>query len=149
MSEIKPEPHLIRYEDMTVGMKESYDYVITPEVYGHFLKAFQDHSSIHVDDAYAQSRGFKGRVMHGTLLNGFFSHFVGMHFPGKMSLLLSVDIRFSNPSYLNDRLRLDAELVQKLDARRVVVMDFQFTNRTRDWMAAKGRAQVMLAEDGV
>jgi len=142
-------PRVFSYLEISEGMKEVCDYAITTEVYQHFLKTSGDYSTLHADDAYARRRGFQEKVMHGTILNGFLSHFVGMHFPGKASLLLSVDIRYSNPSYLNDRLRLEAELVQKLDARRVVVMDFQFTNRTRDWMAAKGRAQVMLAEDGV
>jgi len=101
-------PTLIRYQEITVGMKAAHDYVITQEIYEHFLAAFQDHSSVHVDEAFARSRGFSGKVMHGSLLNGFVSHFVGMHFPGQSSLLLSVDLRFSHPSYLGDAIRMRA-----------------------------------------
>ena len=91
MKEPFPNPRTCHYHDITVGMKEARDYTITPEVYGHFLAAFHDYSPVHVDEAYARSRGFRGKVMHGSLLNGFVSHFVGMYFPGRLSLLLTTD----------------------------------------------------------
>ncbi len=103
----------IRYDEITVGMKEVHDYVITPEVYQGFLAAFQDHSPVHVDKSFAKAQGFEGRVMHGSILNGFISHFVGMHFPGRFSLLLSVDLRFSNPSYLGDSIHMETVVSQK------------------------------------
>ena len=37
-----------RYPDILVGMKEERNYVLSPEVYEHFLAAFDDRSPIHV-----------------------------------------------------------------------------------------------------
>ena len=125
-------------------MKEAHDYVISPEVYEGFLSSFHDHSPIHVDEAYAMECGFSGKVMHGTLLNGFLSHFIGMIFPGKLSLLLATDLRFVQPSYLGDVIRLEAVVMQKLDVRQVMVLDATFKNLTRDCLAARARIQVML-----
>jgi 3-hydroxybutyryl-CoA dehydratase len=135
------------YHEIAVGMRETRDYVITAEVYENFLAAFHDHSPVHTDDAYARARGFQGRVMHGSMLNGFISHFVGMHFPGRLSLLLAVDLRFSNPSYLGDAIRLDAVVSQKLDARNVVVLDATLSNTTRNQLAARGRINVMVKDE--
>ena len=135
-----------RYDDIVDGMKQSYDYVITPEVYQHFLDAFKDYSPVHVDEEFAKSKGFNGRVMHGSILNGFVSHFIGVHFPGKFSLLLSVDLRFNNPSYLGDAIRMETTVSQKLDSRGIVVLDATLTNVTRNYMAARGRIQVMVKE---
>jgi acyl dehydratase len=134
------------YHEINVGMKEAHDYVITPQVYEHFLAAFQDHSPVHVDEAFAKSRGFSGKVMHGSLLNGFVSHFVGMHFPGRFSLLLSVDLRYSNPSYLGDPINLAVEVVQKMDAHNIIILDAKLSNTTRNCLAARGRIQVMVKE---
>jgi acyl dehydratase len=128
-------------------MRERREYVISGEVYENFLKAFHDHSSIHVDESYALKCGYSGRVMHGTLLNGFLSHFVGMYFPGRLSLLLAADIRFSQPSYFGDVICLEAVVAQKVDARNVIVLDVVFTNMTRDCIVARGRVQVMLREE--
>jgi acyl dehydratase len=134
------------YRDIRVGMRESRDYVITPEVYERFLAAFQDYSPLHVDEDFAKSRGFDGRVMHGCLLTGFLSHFVGMHFPGRFSMLLTLDMRFSNPSYLGDSISLTAVVGQKADERQIVVLDATLSNNTRKCLAARGRLQVMIQE---
>lgn len=143
---MNPDARTFRYNDITVGMREVHDYVITPEVYQGFLDAVHDQSPVHVDENFAKAQGFEGRVMHGTILNGFVSHFVGMYFPGRFSLLLSVDLRFSNPSYLGDSIRLETVVSQKLDARNIVVLDATLSNTTRNWLAARGRIQVMIKE---
>lgn len=136
----------IRYDEIFVGRTEACDYVITPGVYEHFLAAFDDRSPIHVDEAFAKSRGFDGKVMHGALLNGFVSHFVGMYFPGRFSFLLAVDLRYAKPCYLGDTIRLEAVVSQKMDARQIVVLDATLTNVTRDCLAARGRVQVMIQD---
>jgi acyl dehydratase len=137
---------LIFYRELTEGQEQEHDYVITPSVYDNFLRAFDDRSPIHVDADHARAAGFAGQVMHGAILNGFVSHFVGMIFPGANSLLLSVDLRFSQPSYLGDALRLQAKVAQKLDAHQVVVLHVAFLNQTRGGTAATGRVQVKVRE---
>jgi 3-hydroxybutyryl-CoA dehydratase len=141
-----PVARIIRYNEISVGMKEAHDYVITPDVYQGFLATFEDHSPVHVDKGFAKAQGFEGRVMHGTILNGFVSHFIGMHFPGRFSLLLSVDLRFSSPSYLGDSIHVEMVVSQKLDARSIVVLDATLFNATLNCLAARGRIQVMIKE---
>ena len=135
-----------RFQDISVGQRESFDYAITAVTYQHFLDTFQDHSPLHVDHEHAVARGYLGRVMHGSILNGFISHFVGMWFPGRYSLLLSVDLRFANPSYIEDRLRINAVVRQKMDLHHIVIFDVVIANLTRDHLAARGRVQVMIKE---
>ena len=147
MNENQPTVRTFHYDQITEGQKETFDYSITPAIYERFLEAFQDYSPIHVDEAYAKARGFEGRVMHGSLLNGFISHFVGTWFPGRLSLLLAVDLRFSQPSYLGDRIRLEIVVSQKMDAKSIIVLDATLFNLTRQHLAARGRIQVMVKED--
>lgn len=146
MSESPSASRTFEYHQIVEGQRESFEYTLSPEVYQRFLDAFGDYSPIHVDEAYAQSRGFGGRVMHGSLLNGFVSHFVGMWFPGRLSLLLAVDLRFSQPSYLGDVIRLETVVTQKMDAKSIVILDATLTNLTRNHLAARGRIQVMIAK---
>ena len=142
-------PSIIRtfhYSDITEGQRESFDYAITQSVYQHFLDGFKDYSPIHVDEEYAKARGFAGRVMHGSLLNGFISHFIGTWFPGRFSLLLAVDVRFHEANYLWDVIHLETVVTQKLDVKKVVILDVTLTNLSRDCMAARGRISVMIKE---
>jgi len=136
-----------RYGEISLGDRHAKTYRCDEGVYSHFLAAFGDYSPVHVDEAFACQRGFVGRVMHGAILQGFISHFVGMHFPGRFSLLLGTDLRFSHPSYLDDSIELEAVVSQKVDARQIVVLDVLLTNTTRKWVAARGRLQVMVREE--
>jgi acyl dehydratase len=145
--ETPPLPRDFGYDQVAENQRESLDYPITPAVYQGFLDTFHDHSPIHVDESHARARGFPGRVMHGSILNGFISHFVGMWFPGRPGLLLSVDLRFANPSYLGDVIRLESVVRQKLDAHRVILLDVTLTNLTRTQLAARGRIQVMIKDN--
>jgi 3-hydroxybutyryl-CoA dehydratase len=146
MSENNNKLRTFHYTNIAVGEKHSRDYLITEETYRRFLDTFEDHSPVHVDEAHAISIGFKGRVMHGAILNGFISHFIGMHFPGRYSLLLAVDLRFSNPSYIGDTVHMEAVVSQKLDSRNIIVIDATLTNITNNSLAARSRIQVMIKE---
>jgi 3-hydroxybutyryl-CoA dehydratase len=139
-----PQDHL--FDNIVVGNVHQHRYSITEQVYNGFMMAFDDRSPVHVDEGFARSKGFDGRVMHGGILNGFLSHFIGMVFPGSQSLLLSADLRFSTPSYLSDELLLEAKVIHKLDAAAVVQLDVTFTNLTRLVLAARGRVQVKVGE---
>ncbi|MDQ3666275.1 MAG: hypothetical protein M3410_06685 [Acidobacteriota bacterium] len=130
------------FADLQEGMECEREYHIDSAVYNSFLETFGDTSRIHVDDAYAEVNGFKGRVMHGAILNGFLSQFIGLHFPGPRGLLLTCDIRYLQPCYLGDRLRLKAKITQKLESRRVVVLDVSFYNQNQDYVAARCRVKV-------
>lgn len=136
----------ISYTDLVEGMAREQTYTITPVVYESFMGTFDDRSPVHVDSAYAKACGFSDVVMHGSILNGFASHFVGMIMPGASSLLLSVDLRFLQPSYLGDTLRLEGKVAQKLDVQRVIVLHLTFHNQTRSLISATGRAQVKVRD---
>ena len=135
------------FKSIREGQEEKCDYQISPTVYGSFLESFGDANPIHMDSEFAKSVGFQDRVMHGAILNGFLSHFVGMRFPGRNSLLLGVEIRFANPSYLNDHLTLTAKVDQIVESRNVIVLHFEFTNNTQKTCAAKGVVHVRVRDE--
>src|SRR4051812_19895659 len=130
------------FEDLPVDSADEAEYVITPKTYELFLDAFDDRSPVHVDAGEARGRGFSGCVMHGAILNGFLSHFIGMRMPGRRALLLSSELQFSNPCYLHDRLRLRARVAQRVESVRTLVIHVRFDNETQGTLAAKGRVQV-------
>jgi acyl dehydratase len=146
---IESSPSLLRglsFEEITIGQTESRIYQISGEVYGNFLAAFRDESPIHVDEAYAKRLGFPGCVMHGAILNGFISHFVGTWFPGRFSLLLGVDLGYVAPSHLGDLIELEVVVTQKVDSMDVVVMNVVLKNLSQASVAARGRVKVMIKQ---
>jgi acyl dehydratase len=139
-------PRTTSFSKIVEGFELEQDYVLTKSVSVGFLHTFRDFSPLHVDVEFAKAAGFKGPIMHGGILNGFVSHFVGMVFPGASSLLLSTELRFLRPTYLNDRFRLKAKVAQKIDSENVIVLHLTFLNRTRDETAANGRVTVKVKE---
>lgn len=145
MADVRPVAADLDFDAIREGDTFQRGYRINPAVYEAFLATFGDHSPLHVDEAYARDRGFEGLVMHGSILNGFISHFVGMHVPGRRALLLSVDLHYSQPSYLGDQLTLHASAVQRVEAIRAVVLHVRFFNETRGVQVARGRVRVGFA----
>lgn len=141
-----PEKASFDFDQIQEGDTRAHLYQITEEVYEGFISISRDLSPLHVDESYAKSVGFQGRVMHGSILNAFISHFVGMELPGKPALLHSVDIRFKAPSFLGDQISLEATVAQKVDAVRVLILDIELKNITRDVTAATAKVQVGVRE---
>jgi 3-hydroxybutyryl-CoA dehydratase len=133
------------FEEIVEGFSTSRSYTIDERAYQSLVGSFGDTSPLHVDADYARSRGFAGRVMHGAILNGFLSHFVGVHFPGASALLQSVNIQYKAPSYLGDGIRIDATVAQKVEAMRVIVLEVGFFNTTQERLVAKAKVQVGVA----
>ena len=130
------------FERIHEGDSIGREYVIDDAVYQSLTGAFGDVSPLHVDDAFARERKFPKRVMHGAILNGFLSHFVGVHFPGRDALLQSVNIQYKAPSFLGDTVRIDAVVRQKVEAMSVLVLDVEFHNTTQKQLVAKAKVQV-------
>lgn len=132
------------FEDLTPGTKFRQEYAITRQVYEKFLDLFGDASPLHMEDRVAVSCGFEAKLMHGAILNGFISNFVGMNFPGKRTLELGVEIHFVKPTYAGDVVALEAAVEERLEARKVVVLRFRFLRQTT--IVAKGRITVMICD---
>ena len=133
--------------DAAHGLAEGYRtrrrYVISAAVYEHFMAAFADTNALHVDDVFARANGFPEKVIHGMILGGFISHFVGVHCPGEQTLLLhAVQTQFKSPSHIGDEIEIEATVTQTVPAVKVVAMDLTVTNVTRGRVAAKARVQV-------
>lgn len=130
------------FNEIEVNSKFSYIYTTNETVYHALINVFHDESPIHIDEEYAKAAGFTGRVMHGAILQGFLSHFIGMHFPGKRSLILSVNLNYRRPSYLGDKIQLNACVKQKVETGQVVVLEVKFLNIESQEVLASGKVQV-------
>jgi acyl dehydratase len=110
-------------------------------VYHGFIALFGDNNPLHTDEAFALGKKFKGRVMHGNILNGFLSHFVGECLPIKDVIIHSQQIQFRNPVYLNDELTLDVVVKDLFESVKAVELKFEFKN-TSGLIVAQGKLQL-------
>lgn len=127
--------------DMRKGDKFEQFYRVSEDVYRAFLGVFEDQNPLHTDSEYARGKGFRDCVMHGNILGGFLSHFVGEVLPLDNVMIHSQEMNFAKPVYLGDRLRLSVEVHDVFDSVNVVELRFQFENADRV-KVAKGKLHV-------
>ena len=113
---------------MNQGDKIKLNFVVDEETYKGFITVFKDNNPLHTNTEYAISKGFKERVMHGNILNGFLSYFIGECLPTKDVIIHSQEIKFSKPVYINDKLEFEAEVEEVYESVKALKFKFFFKN---------------------
>jgi acyl dehydratase len=104
-------------------------FVVSPAVYDGFIQTFNDRNPYHVSDDAARAKGFAGKIMHGNILNGFLSYFVGHCLPVQTVVIQSQAIKFRKPVYLNDTVVLHAQIAEFHESVRTAEINFRFVNQ--------------------
>lgn len=128
---------------MEVGNIYTHTYQVTEKVYRGFIDIFDDNNPLHTDAAFATSHRMPAVVMHGNILNGFLSHFIGELLPIKNVIIHSQSIAFYKPVFLNDAVTLTAELAEISAAVKAYVFKFIYRNQA-GVRVAKGTIQIGL-----
>jgi 3-hydroxybutyryl-CoA dehydratase len=128
--------------ELSIGQSFSYEKVIDPKMVDSFSSLVGDVSPLHMDDHFAARRGFSGRVVHGALIIGLVSTLVGVYFPGKNALVLSIKFHFLSPSYLNDCLVITGIVDQISLSTNVVVLRIEIADKSTGTLRAKGHVNV-------
>ena len=118
-------------------------FKVSPDIYQGFISLFKDTNPLHTDEKFAVSKGFTSKVMHGNILNGFISYFIGECLPVKDVLIQTQEIKYLKPVYVNDQITLHAEIDEVYES--VNTIDFKYFFENRDKVkVAKGKIQIGL-----
>lgn len=128
---------------MQQGDSFTKEYVVSEKVYQGFIDIFSDHNPLHTSRDFAQQHGMPDVVMHGNILNGFISHFIGEALPQKNVIIHAQTINYYLPVFLNDVLTLNAEIAEVHEAVKAYVFKFIFRNQ-QGKRIAKGTVQIGL-----
>ena len=79
--------------------------------------------------------------MHGNILNGFISYFIGECLPIKDVIIHSQEIRFKNAVYLNDELQLEAVINGIYEPANAVEFRYYFKN-SESKIVASGKLSI-------
>lgn len=119
------------------------NFIVSDEIYNGFIQLFKDKNPLHTEEIFAIDNGFKGRVMHGNILNGFLSYFIGEGLPTKKVIIHSQEIQYKNAVYLNDKLDFKAIIIGVYESVNTVEFKFDFKNESSKTVA-KGKIQIGL-----
>ena len=105
-----------------VGEEASRTRLISDEDIQTFARISGDENPMHVNDDYASTTQFGGRIAHGMLVGGLISAVLGTQLPGPGAIYLAQELRFVGPVRPGDTV-----------TARV---------RVTDWDDTKGRIQL-------
>ncbi|KAA5606545.1 MaoC family dehydratase [Roseospira marina] len=98
------------FEDLAVGQTASMGKTITEADILLFAGVSGDTNPAHMDEEYAATTLFKGRIAHGMLSGAVISALFGTRFPGPGSIYVSQSLTFKAPVRIGDTLRAHVEL---------------------------------------
>ncbi len=149
MENIAPPPREYKYFDIYIGMKESFERIVTKDMEDKFREISGDNNPLHYDDNFAQeiSKGkYKKHVTFGMLTAGLYSTVAGMYLPGKYSLIHSFDeISFVKPVFEGDKLTVTAEVTDKNDSLKLIVLKICIKNQENKTVS-KAKMKVIVME---
>ena len=131
------------FEDLSVGMSESFEVNITEDMLSKFKDITGDINPLHNDESFAVSKGHPGRVAYGMLTASFLSTLAGVYIPGEKSLIQQVETKFSNPVYIGDTLTVKGEISELIESVQRLELKVTITNQNGK-KVLRGKMQILV-----
>lgn len=130
-------------EELSVGQTAEASHVVTEADIQAFAEVSGDRNPVHLDEAYAETTRFKGRIAHGILTAAYISALIGSDLPGPGSIYVSQSLSFKRP------VRIDDEVTTKVTVEAIDLAKGLVTLATvctvRGKAVLDGQAVVMVA----
>ncbi len=136
----------LEFQDLAPGHRAEITCLMDLDAIDRFAAVTGDRSPLHIDAAFATSRGFAGRVAHGALLVGYVSQLVGMVLPGRNALLLGVNMAFVAPVIAGTRVTIAGVVDQVSDAVRSAVLKIEARDEAGA-VVARGKATIGFTQE--
>ncbi len=108
------------FEDLAVGMRETYTKTVRNEDVIGFAELSGDHNPIHLSDHFACKTRFGERIVHGLYTASLISAVVGMRLPGPGAVYISQTLHFHGPVKIGDVVNVGVEVVDLVEKGRRV-----------------------------
>jgi 3-hydroxybutyryl-CoA dehydratase len=105
------------FEDLTIGQSAETTKIVGAADVEAFAAVSGDTNPVHLDEAYALTTPFQGRIAHGMLSGAYISAVLGTKLPGPGAIYLTQSLRFRRPVKIGDPV-VTRVTVQELDERR-------------------------------
>ncbi|THD77272.1 MAG: MaoC family dehydratase [Phenylobacterium sp.] len=105
------------FDELSLGQSAELVRTVGPHDLEAFAEVSGDSNPVHLDEAYAKTTTFGGRIAHGMLSAAYVSAVLGTRLPGPGAIYLSQSLRFRRPVRIGDEVTARAT-VTALDEKR-------------------------------
>lgn len=138
-------PAILALKDLHEGQIAAFQFSVSQSDMHQFADLSGDFNPLHLDEAFARSKGFSGAVVFGGLIIAKISRLIGMHLPGRDSIWSSVDLQFRNPLYVAQTADLTASIASISESTGMV--EIKITVRAEGELLAKGKVEVLVVAE--
>lgn len=110
------------YEDLEVGMSASFAKTITEADIVMFAGASGDNNAVHINEEFAATTPFGGRIAHGMLTASVISAAIAGRLPGPGTVYLGQNLRFKAPVRPGDTVCATVTVKELQPEKRRVVL---------------------------
>ena len=97
-------------EDLSVGQSAELTRTVSDGDLTAFAAVTGDDNPVHLDEAFAKTTSFGGRIAHGMLSAGYISAVIGTQLPGSGAIYLEQTLRCRRPVRIGDEVTARAEI---------------------------------------
>lgn len=105
------------FEDLSVGQSAELTRTVDDKAIQAFAEVSGDHNPVHLDEAFAATTQFKGRIAHGMLSAAYISALIAGKLPGPGAIYLGQTLSFRRPVKIGDEVTVTATITA-LDAEK-------------------------------
>ena len=110
------------FKELCVGMSATYAKTITEADIVLFAAVSGDYNAIHINEEFAATTIFKGRIAHGMLSASVISAALANKLPGPGAIYMSQNLRFRAPVRAGDTVRATVTVKELIpDKHRVLL----------------------------
>lgn len=129
------------FDQVVEGMHGTFTKIVTDSDIRGFAAASGDVNPIHLDDVYAKTTIFGGRIAHGILTAGVISAAFGTVFPGPGWIYVDQYLKFKAPVRIGDAVTATVVATKRIPEKGFI--EFTTTCRVGDTVVLEGTATLM------
>ena len=103
------------FADLAVGITVSIENTVSEQDVIDFARVSGDHNPLHMDEEYARTTQFKGRIAHGALTASYISAILGNDLPGPGAVFMELNLKFVRPVRIGDKVTSTAEVIEMVE----------------------------------
>lgn len=130
--------------ELSVGMTATHEHVVTAQDVEAFAALSGDHNPVHLDEDYAKTTRFKGRIAHGLLVASFISTVLAAKLPGPGTVYLGQTLSFKAPVRLGDKVEARATVSEIFPDKGRAILKTQC--RVGETVVLDGEATVLVPQ---
>ncbi len=111
------------FEDMHVGMTASFAKTITEADIVLFAGASGDNNAMHINEEFAATTPFKGRIAHGMLSASVISAAIANRLPGPGTIYMKQTLEFRAPVRAGDTVYATVTVREMQPEKKRVVLE--------------------------